>query len=292
MGRGAGGEAPGASPLPPRAGIGLRAEHDREMLSRLPAEVGWLEVHAENYFGAGGPPHRVLEHLAGRYPLSLHGVGLSLGSVDPLDRSHLLRLRALAARYQAAEVSEHLSWGSFGGRHFHDLLPLPYTEEALNHFCDRLGAAQDLLGRPLRVENVSSYLAYRHDTLPEWEFLAEVHRRTGCGLLLDVNNLYVNAVNHGFDADAYLAALPPAAVVEMHLAGHTVDRIDGREVLIDTHNRPVAEPVWALYRRAVAVIGPRPTLIEWDSALPALDVLLAEARRAQAILDRQHALVA
>lgn len=292
MAGGDGGGAGGASPLPPRAGIGLRAEHYQAMMARRPPEIGWLEVHSENYFCAGGLPHRVLETLAGDYPLSLHGVGLSLGSADPLDRDHLARLRQLAGRYQPAVVSEHLSWGAIGGRHFNDLLPLPYTEEALDHFCARLSAAQALLGRRLLIENVSSYLVYRHSTIPEWEFLAEVHRRTGCGLLLDVNNVYVNGVNHGFDPAVYLAALPREAVMEMHLAGYTVDHLNGRDVLIDTHNRPVAEPVWELYRQAVALLGPRPTLIEWDSELPALDELLAEAARAQAILDRSHALVA
>jgi hypothetical protein len=258
-----------------RAGIGLRAPHYRELLDARPA-LGMIEVHSENYFGEGGQPHWFLERLRAHYPLSLHGVGLGLGSVDPLSATHLGKLARLIERYQPCLVSEHLCWSAAGGRHLNDLLPLPYTEEALAHVCARVNEVQDRLGRELLVENISSYLRFRHSTIPEWEFFAEVARRTGCGLLLDVNNVYVSAVNHGFDAREYLRAIPADAVREVHLAGFE----RAPQMLIDTHGYPVSEPVWALYRETIARIGPRPTLIEWDTDLPPLAALLAEAHRA------------
>jgi hypothetical protein len=258
-----------------RAGIGLRAPHYRELLDARPA-LGMLEVHSENYFGEGGQPHWFLERLRAHYPLSLHGVGLGLGSVDPLSATHLGKLARLIERYQPCLVSEHLCWSAAGGRHLNDLLPLPYTQEALAHVCARVSEVQDRLGRELLVENISSYLRFRHSTIPEWEFFAEVARRTGCGLLLDVNNVYVSAVNHGFDPREYLRAIPADAVREVHLAGFE----RAPQMLIDTHGYPVSEPVWALYRETIARIGPRPTLIEWDTDLPPLAALLAEAHRA------------
>ncbi|TCO80575.1 hypothetical protein EV699_11353 [Plasticicumulans lactativorans] len=276
-------------PLPAVAGIGLRAEHYDVVLREQPA-LGWVEVHSENYFGSGGRPLAVLEAIRARHPLSLHGVGLSLGSTDPLDRGHLRQLKALCDRFEPALVSEHLSWGSVGGVHANDLLPLPCTTEALNHVCARVATVQDALGRTLLVENISRYVDFRIPSLPEGEFLATLARRTGCGLLLDVNNLYVNARNHGVDPHAFLAALPPAAIAEIHLAGHTEKTLRGTSLLIDTHDRPVCPAVWTLYAEAIARFGPRPTLIEWDSALPPLDVLLAEAARADAVLEgRRHA---
>ncbi len=273
-----------ASAIPPCAGIGLRAPHYRELVAARPA-VGWLEVHSENYFGDGGQPLYFLERLRADYPLSLHGVGLSLGSADGLDRTHLQRLKSLARRFEPGLVSEHVCWSAIGGRHLHDLVPLPYTEESLTLVCRHVDIAQDFLGRQLLVENVSSYLRFSHSTIAEWDFIAAVANTTGCGILLDVNNVYVSAVNHGFDAERYLAAMPPASVREFHLAGF--DRAGG--LLIDTHGNRVAAPVWALYRHAVARFGARPTLIEWDTDIPALDVLVDEARIADAELEATDA---
>ncbi len=257
-------------------GIGLRAAHYGEILARRPV-AGFLEVHSENFFAAGGPDLAWLERFGALYPLSLHGVGLSLGSADPLDERHLARLEALVARFAPLLVSEHLSWSSFGGRHANDLLPLPYTEEALVHVCARIGEVQDRLRRPILVENVSSYLEFAESTLPEWEFVAEVARRAGCALVLDVNNIHVNAMNHGFDARAYLEAIPRDAVGEIHLAGHE----SSEGILIDTHGAPVCDAVWSLYGAALERFGPQPTLVEWDSRIPPLDVLLGEAAKAR-----------
>lgn len=266
------------------AGTGLRAQHYRELLDSLPS-VGWLEVHSENYFGAGGKPLHYLSRLREHYPLSLHGVGLSLGSTDPLDATHLRQLRRLVDRFEPWFVSEHLSWSSAGGLHLHDLVPLPYTDEALDHLCSRIDCVQDRLGREILIENVSSYLCYDHSTMPEWEFLAAVARRTGCGVLLDVNNVYVSACNHGFDAWEFIRGIPGEAVREIHLAGFTRNRFDDGEILIDTHDRRVCDDVWRLFARTIRRIGARPTLIEWDTDLPALNVLLDEARTAQRLLD-------
>ena len=273
--------------LPVAAGIGLRAPHLRHVQAELPP-VAWFEVHSENYFADGGPALAALDRIRADYPLSLHGVGMSLGSTDPLARAHLAKLARLIARVDPALVSEHLCWSGVEGRHFNDLLPLPYTDEALSHVCSRVAEVQDYLGRQIAVENVSSYFAFAEATIPEWEFVAAVARRTGCRLLLDVNNIYVNAVNHGFSADAYLMAIPPDAVAEIHLAGFDASG----PCLIDTHGTRVAPDVWALYRRAIARFGPRPTLLEWDLDLPAFAVLEEEAATAQAILAAQHALAA
>ncbi len=280
-----------AGPIPAKAGIGLRAQHYCEVLQRRPA-VAWLEVHSENYFGDGGPPLYYLERIRARYPLSLHGVGLSLGSTDPLNTWHLNKLKALIERFEPDLVSDHLSWSSVDGRYLNDLLPLPYTEEALTHMVARLGDVQAHLGRQLLVENPSTYLQYEFSPIPEQEFISELARRSGCGILLDVNNIYVSAVNHGFDACGYLEAIPPQLVQEVHLAGFTVNRFDNGEILIDTHNRTVAPEVWTLYRQALRRLGPVPTLIEWDTDIPALDVLLEEAHRADMLLAERHALVA
>ncbi len=278
----------GPSPIPARAGIGLRAEHYDAVLESRPP-VGWLEVHSENYFGAGGKPLDYLERIRAHYPLSLHGVGLSIGSTDPLDYRHLAKLKRLIRRFEPALVSEHLSWGSVGGRHLNDLLPLPYTEEALYHLVARVARTQDYLGRQILIENISSYLQVVDSTIPEWEFLAELAERAGCGVLLDVNNIYVSARNHGFDPSLYLQAIPRHLVREIHLAGFTVNRFADGELLIDTHNRPVWPAVWALYRQAVRRFGPLPTLIEWDTDLPELAVLVDEARKAEAIWEERHA---
>ncbi len=275
--------------LPPQAapgvGIALKHQHYRDWLD-TPPPVGWLEVHSENYFG-GGRPLAVLESLRADYPVSLHGVGLSLGSAGPLSRDHLQRLKTLQHRVEPAMMSEHLSWSSAPGAFLADLLPLPYTEEALALFCAHVEETQDFLGRRILIENPSSYLAFDHSTIPEWEFLAAVVERSGCGLLLDVNNIYVSACNHGFDPLNYLDALPAAAVGEIHLAGHSVRQVGGRELRIDDHGSTVCDDVWALYAQTVARLGPRPALIEWDSAVPPLQGLLSEAEKAQHILAGQ-----
>ena len=277
--------------LEPRAGIGLRSAHYRDLVERRPP-LAFVEVHAENYFGAGGAPLHYLERAAAHYPLSLHGVGLSIGGADPLARDHLTALRALVERFAPALVSEHLCWGAIDGVHFNDLLPLPYTEEALAHVVARIGQVQEFLGRRILIENVSSYLCYEHSTIDEWEFLAEVADRADCGILLDINNVYVSAVNHGFDATAYLAAIPAGRVAEIHLAGHTRNELAEGSILIDTHDAPVCDEVWALYAGCIERLGARPTLIEWDTDLPALDVLLKEAARADRVLEQGHARVA
>ena len=281
----------GDNPIPARAGIGLRAPHYRDVIETRP-DVSWFEVHSENYFGDGGAPLFYLEQTRAHYRISLHGVGLSLGSADPLNMAHLRKLKALIQRFEPGLVSEHLCWSSIGGRYLNDLLPLPYTEEALKHVTERIGQAQDFLGRQILIENVSSYLQYKHSTIPEWEFITEVARASGCGILLDVNNIYVSAVNHGFDAGQYLQAIPVTAVQEIHLAGFAVNHYPDGDVLIDDHGSPVHANVWALYHTAVRRFGPIPTLIEWDSDIPALSVLLQEAHKAEAILEENHALVA
>ena len=272
------------APAALRTGIGLRAIHHSQIVARGPA-VGWLEAHSENYFARGGALPRVLGAIRERYPLSLHGVGLSIGSTDPLDRAHLAEIGRLVRDFEPMLVSEHLCWGSVGGRFTNDLLPLPYTEEALRHLTDRVRHVQDFLGRQILVENVSSYLQFAGSDIAEWDFLAALARESGCGLLLDVNNVYVSALNHGFDPLTYLDGVPPDAVQEIHLAGHSVRKIDGREVRIDTHDGPVCDEVWALYAVAVERFGAVPTLIEWDSNIPALDVLADEARKADRVRE-------
>jgi Uncharacterized protein conserved in bacteria len=267
-------------PIPAAAGIGLRAPHIERVLAERPP-VPWFEVHSENYFAGGGAMHTALERIRADYPLSLHGVGLSLGSADALDRAHLIRLRELVDRYAPALVSEHICWGAIGGVYLNDLLPLPCTAEALDLMVSRVQQVQEALGRELLVENVSSYLSFRHAEMPESAFVAALVRRSGCGLLLDVNNVYINSVNHGFDPHEYLRAMPHDAVREIHLAGHTRKEHLPVPLLIDTHSRPVAGEVWSLYDEALALCGPQPTLIEWDQDIPELEVLLAEAGRAE-----------
>ena len=277
--------------IPARAGIGLRAPHHEALLADRP-DVGWLEAHSENYFGDGGAQIEYLSRLCEHYPLSLHGVGLSLGSTDELDRGHLRRLKRLVDHFDPALVSEHVSWGSVGGVHMNDLLPLPYTWEAVHHVARRVADVQDALGRQILLENVSSYLQYTVSELSEWDFLAALVRESGCALLLDVNNVYVSARNHGFDARDYLAGVPRGAVREIHLAGHTVNRHGDREILIDTHSTHVCDAVWELYDLAMRDHGPVPTLVEWDADLPALDVLVAEARAADLRREARHGLAA
>lgn len=275
--------APGVSPIPRKAGIGLRFAHHAEFVDTKP-EIAWVEVHSENYMG-GGVPLAVLESVRRDYPLSLHGVGLSLGSAAGISTAHLARLKVLADRVAPGFVSEHLSFSIAAGAYLADLLPLPLTEEALTTFCTNVDHMQAVLGRRILIENPSSYLAYRHSTIPEWEFLAAVAARTGCGLLCDVNNIFVSACNHGWDASAYLAALPKEAVCEIHLAGHRLATLsDGSVLRIDDHGAPVPDAVWRLYAEALALFGAVPTLIEWDNNLPPLAVLLDEAVKAQRFL--------
>jgi len=274
--------------IPASAGIGFRRAHEGWLRSGVP-DVGWLEVHSENYFCAGGPALDALCAIREHYPLSLHGVGLSLGGTDPLDADHLTSLRKLISTVRPGLVSEHLSWGSVGGLHTNDLLPMPYTDEALTHFVDRVRQVQDRLGRRILIENVSSYLRFSASSIPEPEFLTEVAKQSDCRLLLDVNNVYVNACNHSEDAAAYLDSIPGSLVEEIHLAGHSVSRYGDREVLIDTHSDVVCDAVWALYERLVQRIGPRPTLIEWDTDIPPLAVLLSEADHARAIMEATRA---
>jgi uncharacterized protein (UPF0276 family) len=268
--------------LPCIAGIGLRAPHYREVLQDLP-RLGWVEVHSENFFG-GGAPLRTLLKVREHYPVSLHGVGMGLASGAPLDQAHLSALHRLCEAVQPAAVSEHLCWNTSSGMVINDLLPFPYTQEALSNVVRRIEHVQEKLGRQLLVENLSSYLSISHSEMSEGEFLAEITRRTGCGILFDVENLHVNARNLGVDAEAFIKAIPADAVKEYHLAGYS--EIDG--CLVDTHDHPVYPEVWKLYELALQHIGPRPTLIEWDSDIPALPVLMGEAAKAQQRLENCH----
>lgn len=264
---------------PTGCGIGLRTPHVTEIVETRPA-IPWLEVHAENYMG-GGPAVRTLERLRGDYPISLHGVGLSLGSADGVEPRHLERLAELVQRLEPALVSEHVSWSVNGGAYLNHLLPLPYTDETLALLCRHVAQAQDRLGRRLLIENPSGYLRFCDSPIPEPEFLNEVARRTGCGVLCDVNNVFVTCANLGGDAGAWIDALQPSVVGEVHLAGHAVNDADGEMLLIDDHGSRVRDGVWSLYERAVERFGPVPTLVEWDTDLPALAVLLDEATKAE-----------
>ena len=275
----------GRGSIPAKAGVGLRFRHHREVLEARPAAT-WFEVHVENYMGGGSAPG-FLDAIRRDYPISLHGTGFSLGSAEGLDAAHLARVRELVERSEPGLVSEHLSFSVAGGTYLADLLPLPMTEEALGVVCRNVAQVQDRLKRRLLVENPSTYVQFRHSTIPEWEFLALVAKRTGCGILCDVNNIYVSACNHGWRASAYLEALPPAAIGEIHLAGHSVRHIDAaRTIRIDDHGSRVAPEVWALYAEALARFGPVPTLIEWDTDVPTMAVLLEEAAHADALIQK------
>lgn len=278
--------------IPAAAGIGLRFAHHEALRAQRPP-VGWLEVHPENYLG-GGKPLEHLEAIRRDYPISFHGVGLSLGSAEGLDPRHLARLARLADRIQPALVSEHLAWSVCDGRYHAELLPLPLTEEALGIVCRNVDAMQQALGRRVLLENPSSYLRFRHSSIPEWEFIAAVAGRTGCGILCDVNNIFVSAFNVGFDPSAYLAGLPADRIGEIHLAGHRRHESGGRAMLIDHHGARVCAEVWALYGQAIDRFGAVASLIEWDTDLPALAILLEEAAKADAILQARarHAIAA
>lgn len=269
--------APSAAGL---AGTSFKHEHLAAILEHgLPD--GFFEVHAENYMGAGGPPHRALSAIRERYQVSLHGVCMSIGGPNRLDAGHLARFGELVARYEPALVSEHLAWSSHGGTFFNDLLPLPYTKATLDKVCEHIDQVQEAIGRPMLLENPSTYVAFASSTMSETEFIRAVAQRTGCGLLLDINNVFVSATNHGFAASAYLADFPLEYVGEIHLAGHSEQYDDEHApLLIDSHDRTVADPVWALYREGIAHTGPMPTLIEWDSQLPSWPELRAQALKA------------
>jgi len=271
-----------ASNLPRRGGVGLKPCHYRTILETRPG-IGFFEVHAENYMGAGGPPHRYLTAIRDIYPLSIHGVGLSLGGADPLDEAHLARLAALVARYQPQAVSEHLAWSSHDGAFLDDLLPIPYIREVLELVCGHIDRVQSALRRPMLLENPATYLGYTDGDYDEPEFIAEVVRRTGCGLLLDVSNVHVSCTNHARDPHDYLQRLPLETVGEIHLAGFaTRQDAQGRPLLIDSHDRRVDETVWVLYSDVLRLTGPMPTLIERDADIPAWDELASEAARAEA----------
>lgn len=269
-------------------GLGLRPTHYEALLTTHVGSVAWLEVLTENYLVPGGRPLHFLERLRAHYPFALHGVSLSIGGSDPLDTNYLREVRALARRFDVAWISDHLCWTGVGGVNLHDLMPLPHTEEALAHVVERVSQVQDILGRRLLLENVSSYVSYTHSQMTEWEFLNEIARRADCLLLLDLNNIYVSSVNHGFDAHTYLNSIPVERVQQFHLAGHSTQ--DG--YLIDTHDAPVAEPVWQLFAAAIERFGPVSTMIERDDKIPELEVLLAELARARTIAGTASACVA
>ena len=269
------------------AGIGLRHAHYKDVIESKPA-VGWLEVHPENFFG-GGSHRYYLTKAREIYPVSFHAVGLSLGSVEHVSRDHLAQIKELIDIYEPFQVSDHAAWSMSGNAHLNDLLPLPYTEETLSVLCRNIDETQDFLGSRILVENPSTYLLFSSSAMPEWEFMNEAARRTGCGILLDINNIYVQSHNHGFDAYEYLRGIEPEYVNELHLAGHTEMEIsDGETVIIDTHDSLVRTEVWALYAYAIEMFGAVPTLIEWDQNFPPLETLVAEADHAAAIMNRME----
>ncbi|MGB0865180.1 MAG: DUF692 domain-containing protein [Granulosicoccaceae bacterium] len=267
-------------------GIGFKADYIEPLLSAA-APLGWLEIHAENYMLDGGPQMAILDEIAAKYPISCHGVGLSIGGESALDKAHLARLRALQDRLNPALFSEHLAWSSHGGHYFNDLLPLPYTQQTLQRVIEHVDQMQQALGRQILLENPSSYLCFEESTLSETDFLAAVSEASGCGLLLDVNNVFVSATNIGFSAQRYLADFPLSKVGEIHLAGHRQDTDENGELLlIDSHNAPVVDEVWQLYAEVIERLGPLPTLIEWDNDLPKWDVIYAEVRSASGVIER------
>jgi uncharacterized protein len=257
-------------------GLGLRPDHYAEILAGSP-RIDWFEAITENYLVAGGRPLDHLERIRGRFPVVLHGVSLSIGGTDPLDRDYLRRVRELAARIEPEWISDHLCWTGVDGLNLHDLLPLPYTEEALAHVANRVAQVQDVLGRRVLVENVSSYVGFSSSTCAEWEFLTQLTERADCDLLLDVNNVYVSSVNHGYDPRAFIDGIPAARVRQVHLAGHTSQG----SYIVDTHDAPIADPVWELYRHSLQRLGPVPTMIERDDRMPPLAELVAELDRAR-----------
>ena len=271
--------------LPRTVGVGFKPDHFAAIRQDR-GPVGFLEIHAENYMGAGGLPHAQLAALRADFALSVHGVGLSIGGPGRLDADHLRRLKTLCTRYEPESFSEHLAWSSHGTEYLNDLLPLPYTDETLALVCDHVDEVQAVLGRQILLENPSSYVQFEQSTMPEVVFLQAVATRTGCGLLLDVNNVFVSCTNHRIDPRDWLAAIPLDFVGEIHLGGHSEEELPSGPLLIDAHGTPVADPVWALYDEVIAKVGPIPTLVEWDNDVPEWPILRAEAARAREILDR------
>ena len=273
-----------AFPLLPRAGAGLKPEHVEVILADK-VKLGFFEIHAENYMGRGGAPHAALAMIRADFPLSVHGVGLSIGGAVPLDQLHLERLKAVVHRYEPALVSEHLAWSTHEETYYNDLLPVPYTGEVLGRVVAHIDQVQETLNRQILLENPSTYIAFEQSTMSELEFITEVAKRTGCGLLLDINNVFVSATNHNFSPETYLDRFPLALVREIHLAGHATETDDnGAPLLIDAHDRPVADEVWTLYDRVIASTGPVPTLIEWDNDVPDWEILKSEALAADRII--------
>ncbi len=297
-----------------QVGMGLRCQHYAEVANSLP-RLGWLEVHSENFFAQGGQPLSYLEKIGDNYPISFHGVGLSLGSATGIQQTHLLKLKNLITHFSPCLVSEHLSWSAAGGTQLPDLLPLPYTEESLTLLTDHINQVQNTLNRQILIENISTYLQFNHSVIPEYEFINALAQRTQCGILLDLNNLYVNSRNHGWQTDVYLSSIDKKYIKELHLSGHIEKKIapsfraigsaDAQDInrkplplysagmaasiLIDTHSQPVSMPVWSLYSQAQYRLGPLPTLIEWDQDLPELNILLAEVEKARQLMEEIHA---
>lgn len=278
--------SPGAPDQISGAGIGLRHKHFNNFTEDKKPDIGWLEVHSENFFNPASAAHRYLESIREHYAISAHGVGLSLGSADGLDKKHLEKLKWLVDYFKPTLISEHISWGRIGKRHSNDLLPLPYTEEALRVLTNNIKHVQDFLGRRILVENPSSYLTFTSSHISEWEFVARTAEESGCGLLLDINNIYVSSVNHGFSAEEYIDSISSDYVSEIHLAGYSVSKIEGKDILVDTHGTKVYEQVWELYEHAIKKLGNVPTLIEWDTDIPELSVLLDEAKKAETIMNK------
>ncbi len=275
--------------IPCRAGVGLKAEHYNNILEEKP-DIGWFEVHPENYMGAGGPPHYYLTEIRNNYPLSLHGVGLSIGGADDLNEDHLMRLKALIDRYEPGQFSEHLAWCTHTDVFYNDLLPLPYTDETLRSVCEHIDKVQSTVGQKLLLENPATYVVFENSTYEEIDFISEIVKRTGCGLLLDVNNVYVSCTNHKRSAEDYISLFPVEHVGEIHLAGHAVDEDDeGKPLLIDAHDRQVIEDVWKLYELTLQRRGPVPTLIEWDNDIPVWQTLFQESELAENLLNKFRA---
>ena len=270
--------------IPERAGVGFKAEHAQDIFGAEPT-VGWFEIHPENYMVAGGPRLAMLEELCAHYPVSMHGVGLSLGGGEPLNKNHLADLKRLVDRFNPAMVSEHIAWSAHEGLYMADLLPTPMTKTSLSQLVDAINSVQDFIGRRILIENPTSYVPLPQNSIPELEFITEAAARSGCGLLIDVNNVCISAHNLGFDANAFIDAVPGDLVGEIHLAGHEEDANPDDNVLIDTHSRPVADPVWDLFDRLIARIGRKPTLIDWDNDVPGWDVLAREAALADRHLE-------
>lgn len=275
--------------IPSKVGLALKADHYQTVLESLP-KVGWFEIHSENFFADGGANLKLLEEVRSHYPMSFHGVGLSLGSADGLDSTHVEKLVRLVNRFEPGLVSEHVSWSNVDGQTMNDLLPIPYTQEAVEIISKNISTIQDTLKRQILVENPSTYLAFKHSEITEAEFMAQVAKQSGCGILLDINNLYVSEHNHGTDIDAYFESLPQDAIGEMHLAGHSECHTkNSQKILIDDHGSHVIEPVWQRYQQAIATIGSTPTLIEWDTNIPSFEALYAEGQKAQQYLNKELA---